>query len=92
MWKGRELLGTVFVRWRRKHESGSLVFAGYYPGFVYATSLLSLCLKLRIYLCHVIMECLVGEEPTTLVQIYLNRLADQLIDFVVSFVEQTSEF
>jgi hypothetical protein len=71
MWKGRELLGTVFVRWRRKHESGSLVLPGYYPGlFVFATSLLSLCQNLGSHFtCHVIMDVLVGEEPTNLVQI-----------------------
>ena len=49
MWEGRELLGTVLVRWRRKHyESESFFIAG----FVYAFSFS----EFRIcYTCCVIM-------------------------------------
>ena len=71
MWKGRELLGTVFVRWRRKHGFGSSVVAGY-PQFVYATSLLFYLSELRIFLSMLSSwTCLVGEEPTTLVRVDL---------------------
>jgi hypothetical protein len=40
MWKGRELLGTIFVRWRRKHEFDLEAMSLRAIEFSYATKVL----------------------------------------------------
>lgn len=81
MWEGRELLGTIFVRWRRKHhESASLVVAR----FVYTASLLlSFCRNLGF----VIMAAVVSRRRT---YYFGSDLFTYHIDSIMSCVEKIS--
>jgi hypothetical protein len=72
---GKSFLCTFLMSWRAKHESESFVFAGYFECH---------------FTCHVIVDVLVSEEPTTLVQVLLDRLAYHLIDCIMSLVSMPS--